>query len=1266
MGKTLRATTVLTAALTAGAAFAASPSGEPDLRIGIVSDPHVSISPGASADGTAELFRRALEWFREREVDGVLVCGDLTNTGLQDEFELMAATWNSVFPGGVGKNGRPVANLMHYGDHDAEARFYKPAELEPRYARAGLPVPPSLSEGDLRKTLWEQCFGEEWAPIQHKKVNGYDFFIAHYMRETPGTATGLVEILANAGLDPSRPFFYSQHRPVSGTYLADEEMWGGDSGLQMPVLLHYTNAVVFAGHTHYMLTDDRIVWQEAFTHINAGALQNAPCGRQRENGTDISWQPDDYMHDTQMPCLDIWQGHGAMLMSLYGAEVVLERRDIMRELPLGPDIVFSVSSEALAGKTFSTAARTARSVAPEFPAGAVATASRGTGQNRRGESTEQVTVSFPVVNPSGNNPRAFDYVVRAVASNGAVVKEKRVYSPGINLPPENDANEATCVFSVDELGSSAVGFTVSPANCWRVEGHHISCDVPAVEAPPGEDWSGDDLAIHGTTTPEATYVKRMNADSLSAANITLGTEEGSASIVAVDSTISASGEFCLGAEASPGYGNLAATVFLTNSTLSCSTLRLGSGVDKNANSPLSMDIGPASIVYCANVKRNCGRTPVINFTGGRMVFRADDDWWQSGRAYRSLVWVEENTWNGHWPNGGLVFRGIGAPIDIEVNKYRELACGWGSRSFMLSGDGGLVKRGSGTLIWEWRTSNNSGEFASIVDYTGDTVVKGGGIVLMNDQNVTKTYATPSASALKLESGTWFNLNGHPASFLGVSGAGTLKNTVIDTDTPTTPTTLTLGASGGDGEFSPATVIGSLDVVKLGTGTLTIGVSSLDGSLYASNGTVRVASGTSFRCNAIIADGAALDLRGAHVTCDTLTLANCATIIKDANTVIDCTVVVDNDTEWVGGRLSAFGDVSKTGSGTLTLYGPSAKAAGSVEIAEGTVVCKPASTFAGKYYRLQWYGDADKNPNGWESNPYYGVSFSEFSLYGVNGERANRGAYAYTELPVAATQTQGGDCGGIDDAAQLAECEVAVWMPHHDAYFTTNPKHTSPAVIFDGNVEDGLWNVFYRDRWNYLVFRIPNGSPDVAAFTFATDMIPSRRPTQWSLAGSTDGVNWTALANNATNTDDVVAWTFLTNSTPDTARTEYRLALLDRLPAGSANYAPFGGAEVSVASGATLDFDSAEMGISRLKVDMDAGGGTITRFTPVENGMVEIVSASSVAGDVVLPLTVSHLGSPQNLGTWTVRVNGSVNGGKRIQWRNGSLCVGALGTTFLVL
>jgi len=456
---------------------AAAALGEPDLRLGVLSDIHIHIDPGAKTHPTAERFRHALEYFRERDVDGVLVCGDLANTGLQDEFELMASVWNSVFPGGKGKDGKPVANLMHYGDHDAEKRFYRKEMLTPRYAKVGLPLPPSLSEGDLRKTLWEKCFGEEWAPIQHKRVKGYDFFLSHFMREAPGTAPGLKETLERANLDPARPFFYSQHRYVCGTYLADEEMWGGDSGKNGPVLALHPNVVAFSGHTHYMLTDDRIVWQEGYTQINAGALLNAPCGRQRENGVDISWYKTDYMRDTQMPRIDIHQGHHGMVFNLKGTDVVLERRDFGCDMPIGPDLVFSVSAEARANKVNSLSACRARSVPPQFPAGAKATATRGMGKNRRREATDQVTVEFPVVGPAENRPRAFDYVVRAERPDGTLVKEKRVYSPGINLPPERDAKEARCVFAVSELGKGPFRFTVAPANCWRVEGDKVSCGL---------------------------------------------------------------------------------------------------------------------------------------------------------------------------------------------------------------------------------------------------------------------------------------------------------------------------------------------------------------------------------------------------------------------------------------------------------------------------------------------------------------------------------------------------------------------------------------------------------------------------------------------------------------------------------------------------------------------------------------------------------------------------------------------------------------------
>ena len=442
--------------------------GKPDLRIGLLSDIHLSLGPTTDSTTATRLFRHALEYFRERHVDGVLVSGDLTHRGLETELKAVADAWYSVFPDGKLPDGSPVANLMHYGDHDAEARFYSDW-LKSSFAKAGVPVPRSLSQGELRKELWEEYFKKPWSPLRHVRVKGFDFVLSNFMREGGKSAPNdLADRLAAMKLDPMRPFFYSQHRYIGGTYLADEEMWGHDNGVAGKVLPQHPSCIAFTGHTHYMLTDDRNVWMGDFICINNGALKDAPVGRMRENGVDIPWHKTDYMRDTQMRQLDSRQGHHGMVMSLFGDTVVLERRDFGCDMPLGPDLVFSVDPKLRS--RFSVAERKARSVVPELPTVAKVLVSRSVGKNRRGVAVEQVVVRFPVVGPMARRQRAFDYVVRVLRPDGSLMKEKRVYSSGINMPPENDVKEAICVFAVSELAPGDVRVTVAPANCWRVEG----------------------------------------------------------------------------------------------------------------------------------------------------------------------------------------------------------------------------------------------------------------------------------------------------------------------------------------------------------------------------------------------------------------------------------------------------------------------------------------------------------------------------------------------------------------------------------------------------------------------------------------------------------------------------------------------------------------------------------------------------------------------------------------------------------------------------
>ena len=101
------------------------------------------------------------------------------------------------------------------------------------------------------------------------------------------------------------------------------------------------------------------------------------------------------------------------------------------------------------------------------------------------------------------------------------------------------------------------------------------------------------------------------------------------------------------------------------------------------------------------------------------------------------------------------------------------------------------------------------------------------------------------------------------------------------------------------------------------------------------------------------------------------------------------------------------------------------------------------------------------------------------------------------------------------------------------------------------------------------------------------------------------------------------------------------------------------ATVSVARGATLDLSDVGMELGRLSVDCAAGAGTILRFTPSVNGVLELVNAnpSLLEEGYVLPLTVGDVAQAANLKTWTVTVDGVVQEGLRFCLRRGRLMVG---------
>ena len=265
-----------------GNGFAA---GAPDVTFGVVSDIHIykRAQPGDPELTQANelTFVRTLEWFRDQGVDGVIIAGDMADSGAIEQLQIVADAWNRVFPGDRAPDGRRVERLFVYGNHDLGgvpyARgFYKGLSEKEIAAKIIYPDP---------KAVWEKIFHEPFEPIWTKDVKGYRFVGAHWWSQMGCRGKdetfndGIADWYAAHAkeIDPARPFFHIQHpHPKDTCYGA--WAWGRDIGLSTKALSAFPNAVAFSGHSHYPLTDERSVWQGAFTSVGTSSLRYMASG----------------------------------------------------------------------------------------------------------------------------------------------------------------------------------------------------------------------------------------------------------------------------------------------------------------------------------------------------------------------------------------------------------------------------------------------------------------------------------------------------------------------------------------------------------------------------------------------------------------------------------------------------------------------------------------------------------------------------------------------------------------------------------------------------------------------------------------------------------------------------------------------------------------------------------------------------------------------------------------------------------------------------
>ncbi len=259
----------------------------PLLRIGILSDIHISES--VWGDRQHDRFEKALRFYKEKGVDGVLITGDLQeNTDFDYASYNMGEVvdiWFKVFPDSKNDlTGERVEPLFIYGNHDI---------------------------GLVEEEYWPERLGE-YQEAWIKEIKGYQFVGVQYSRECEQE---VVKLISRAeALSDDKPFFFTQHQPIKDTVLdAGDGLLNG--GVPMyDVLKKMENCVVFSGHTHIPITNEKSIWQSnskkeaRFTAVNCATIN---YGWVKDLGMDINGNAD----STQQ----------CMYMIVDGSKVTLER-----------------------------------------------------------------------------------------------------------------------------------------------------------------------------------------------------------------------------------------------------------------------------------------------------------------------------------------------------------------------------------------------------------------------------------------------------------------------------------------------------------------------------------------------------------------------------------------------------------------------------------------------------------------------------------------------------------------------------------------------------------------------------------------------------------------------------------------------------------------------------------------------------------------------------------------------------------------------------
>ena len=354
-------------------------------------------------------------------------------------------------------------------------------------------------------------------------------------------------------------------------------------------------------------------------------------------------------------------------------------------------------------------------------------------------------------------------------------------------------------------------------------------------------------------------------------------------------------------------------------------------------------------------------------------------------------------------------------------------------------------------------------------------------------------------------------------------------------------------------------------------------------------------------------------------------------------------------------------IAKEGSGTWIVSGTN-DIRGDIAVKAGTLILQNINGLPYTWHK--WQVRSNYSPSTVPGAYTSRIRPCEFGLFNASGARVNR------------------DLAYCDEYQDLGPGQAA-FATHFKRYgYIISPDGDFPILVrlFDGKSNSAGLRIEYRtvsndektglvpqedkpETWQTIMMRLAEGVEEVSSWDYAnyyhaTSSAGEGKPT-WqmniktsALYGSANGANWELLdlASNVPMRAELGRWAFdgrvVTGSHTNCNTIASHVAqdsypFLDNM-AGA----------VSVASGAVLECQGAQITFSKLKLDA-AGAGTIRGAAFAANGEISVENVQT-KDSVVFEGLFDGCADEANVVGWTLRVNGTVTSRRTASVRGGTL------------